>query len=268
MPELENQADQGQPASPANSGAAAPSSNENPTGGEAPAKPAGEAPAAPEKVYAGKYKTVDDLEKGYKETSKYAREQAALAKSLEAQIPKAPEKYSFDFSAVKGLEGVKLDETDPDMVGMIPIFKELNLSQDQASRLVAAHLQNMASLTPTAEQIKEGLGVNADAILSRWQAAVYKMPIEDQKIAQALSDTPEGIDFLYRYMVGTELPTPPQGGSSGAAPKSAAELKSEAFKYKADNSRSIGFDKGQQDQYAKLMKIALTAEENEKKNKK
>ena len=263
MPELENQADQGQPVSPANSGTPAPSSNENPA---APA--AGETPAAPEKVYAGKYKTVDDLEKGYKETSKYAREQAALAKSLETQIPKAPEKYAFDFSAIKGLEDVKLDETDPDMVGMIPIFKELNLSQDQASRLVAAHLQNMASLTPTPEQIKEQLGPNSEVIIGRLQTFTNKLPLEDQKVLQALSDTPEGIDFLYRHLVGQELPTPAQAGSSGAAPKSAAELKSAAFKYKSDNSRSIGFDKGQQDQYSNLMRVALQAEENERKNKK
>lgn len=263
MPEQDNQADQGQPASQTNSSTSAPSSNETPA---APA--AGETPAVPEKVYAGKYKTVEDLEKGYKETSKYAREQAALAKNLETQIPKAPEKYAFDFSAIKGLEGVKLDETDPDMVGMIPVFKELNLSQDQASRLVAAHLQNMASLTPTVEQIKEGLGPNAEVIIGRLQTYTNKLPLEDQKVLQALSDTPEGIDFLYRHLVGQELPTPAQGGASGATPKSAAELKSEAFKYKADNSKSIGFDKTQQDQYAKLMKIALVAEENEKKNKK
>ena len=263
MPELENQADQGQPVSPASSGTSAPSSNETPA---APA--AGEAPTVPEKVYAGKYKTVDDLEKGYKETSKYAREQAALAKSLETQIPKAPEKYAFDFSAVKGLEGVKLDETDPDMVGMIPVFKELNLTQDQASRLVAAHLQNMASLTPTPEQIKEKLGANSEVIIGRLQTFTNKLPLEDQKVLQALSDTPEGIDFLYRHLVGQELPTPAQGGQSGAAPKTASELKAEAFKYKVDNARSIGFDKGQQDQYSKLMHVALIAEENEKKNKK
>lgn len=264
MPEIENQADQGQPVSQSNSATSAPSSNEP---SAAPA--VGEPPAAtPEKVYAGKYKTVDDLEKGYKETSKYAREQAALAKELQGKIPTAPEKYAFDFSAIKGLEGVKLDETDPDMVGMIPVFKELNLTQDQASKLVAAHLQNMASLTPTPEQIKEKLGPNSEAIIGRLQTFTNKLPLEDQKVLQALSDTPEGIDFLYRHLVGQELPTPAQGGASGAALKSAAELKTEAFKYKADNSRSIGFDKGQQDQYSKLMRVALAAEENEKKNKK
>lgn len=263
MPELESQADQGQPVSQTSNSTSAPLSNET---SAAPA--AGETPAVPEKVYAGKYKTVDDLEKGYKETSKYAREQAALAKSLESQIPKAPEKYAFDFSAVKGLENVKLEETDPDMVGMIPVFKELNLSQEQASRLVAAHLQNMASLTPTPEQIKEQLGPNSEVIIGRLQTYTNKLPLEDQKVLQALSDTPEGIDFLYRHLVGQELPTPAQGGPSGAAPKSAAELKDAAFKYKADNSRSIGFDRGQQEQYTKLMRIALIAEENEKKTKK
>lgn len=268
MPGQENQEpNQGQPANPNNDSGAAPSGNQNPTGGD------GAAPAAPaggelEKVYAGKYKTVDDLEKGYKESTKYGRDLSAKVKDLEAKIPKAPEKYSFDFSQVKGMEGVKLDESDPDMAAMIPVFKELNLSQEQASKLVQAHLQNMAALTPTAEQIKAGLGPNADTIINRLQTFTNKLPIEDQRVVQALSDTPEGIDFLYRHLVGEELPTPPGGQGGGAAPKSAAELKAEAFKYKADNARSIGFDKSQQEQYAKLMRVALVAEENEKKQKK
>lgn len=232
-----------------------------------PVTPPKEEQTPSEKTYAGKYKTVEDLEKGYKESSKVVRDLNSKLKDIESKIPKAPDKYSFDFSNTPGLEGVKLDEEDPDMKAMVPVFKELGLSQEQASKLVAAHLQNMAALTPTPEQIKEKLGANADVMIGRLQTFTNKLPIEDQKVVQALADTPEGIDFLYRHLVGEELPTPSGSGSSAPA-KTAAELKSEAFKYKSDNSRSIGFDKGQQEKYAELMRIALVAEENEKKQKK
>ena len=256
MPQENN--DQVQPAEVANATTVAPENNN---------APAAE-PVAPEKVYAGKYKTVDDLEKGYKETSKYAREQAALAKEYQGKIPTAPEKYTFDFTGVAGLEEATIDEKSPDIAGMLPVFKELNLSQDQVSKLVAAHMLNTASMMETPEQIKEKLGTNADVILNKLQAFTSKLPIEDQRTVQALADTAEGVDFLYRHLIGQELGVPPQAGTSGSTAKSAADLKAEAFKYKNDNIKSIGFDPAKQAQYAQLLRTALTAEETESKNRK
>ena len=254
--------DQGQPAEVANTTTVAPESN------NAPAAETVAPEAAPEKVYAGKYKTVDDLEKGYKETSKYAREQAALAKEYQGKIPTAPEKYTFDFTGVAGLEDATIDESSPDIAGMLPVFKELNLTQDQVSKLVSAHMLNTAAMVQTPEQIKEKLGANADVIVNKLQAFTSKLPIEDQRTVQALADTAEGVDFLYRHLIGQELGVPAQAGVSGSTAKSAADLKAEAFKYKNDNINSIGFDQSKQAQYDKLMRTALMVEEAENKNKK
>jgi hypothetical protein len=264
MPEQnESGQEQGQPVTPP-SGDAAPSQtpNGNSEGNPTP-------PAQGEKLLAGKYKSVEDLEKGYKESTKFSREQATKLKDLETKMPKAPDKYSFDFSQVKGLEEVKIDENDPEMKSMLPVFKELNLTQEQATRLLTAHMQTQAALAPTEAQLKEQLGANADVIIGRLQTFTNKLPVEDQKIVSALSDTAEGVDFLYRHLVGEELPTPPsQGGGNGEPAKSAADLKSEAFKYKADNSRSIGFDKNQQTKYQQMLNAAIAAEEREKNIKK
>ena len=265
MPELENQGqEQGQPASQTNSSTTAPS--QNPTGNSE--GNANQNPPEGEKLFAGKYKSVEDLEKGYKESSKYAREQAAALKDLQNKMPKAPEKYVFDFSKVEGMQDATLDENAPDLAPLIPVFKELNLGQEQVDKLVQTWIKTQQSLLLTKDQIKEGLGGNADVILSRLQAHTDKLPLEDQQIISMLSDDPKVIDFMYRHLVGEELPVPANTGNSGAAPKSAADLKAEAFKYKADNAKSIGWDKGQQDTYTKMMHAALAAEEREKKSKK
>lgn len=265
MPELENQGqEQGQPASQTNSSTTAPSQNltGNSEGN------ANQNPPEGEKLFAGKYKSVEDLEKGYKESSKYAREQAAALKDLQNKMPKAPEKYAFDFSKTEDLKDVTLGEDSPDFKPLLDVFKKHNLSQETVDEIVQTHLRTQASLVPTKEQVKEGLGANADVILTRLQAHTDKLPLEDQQVISMLSDDPKIIDFMYRHLVGEELPVPANAGGGGEAPKSAAELKAEAFKYKADNAKSIGWDKGQQEKYTQMMHTALAAEEREKKSKK
>lgn len=266
MPELENQGqEQGQPASQTNSSTTAPS--QNPTG-NSEGTPNPNQSQQGEKLFAGKYKSAEDLEKGYSEATKFGREQAALVKDLQSKMPKAPDKYTFDFSKVEDLKDVTIDPEAPDLAPMIPVFKELNLSQEQVSKLAEAWVRTQSSLAPTAEQIKEGLGPNADVMLSRLQAFTNKLPLADQQIISQLSGNAANVDFMYRHFVGEELPVPANAGSGGVPAKSAADLKSEAFKYKADNARSIGWDKGQQETYTKMMNVALLAEENEKKAKK
>lgn len=263
MPELENQGqEQGQPASQTDSSTTAPSQNPN-GNSEGNANP-----PESEKLFAGKYKSVEELEKGYKESTKYGREQASALKDLQNKLPKAPEKYVFDFSKVEGMQDATLDENAPDLAPLIPVFKELNLGQEQVDKLVQTWIKTQQSLLPTKDQIKEGLGGNADVILSRLQAHTDKLPLEDQQIISMLSDDPKVIDFMYRHLVGEELPVPASAGGGGEAPRSAAELKAEAFKFKADNARSIGWDKGQQEKYTQMMHSALAAEERERKSKK
>lgn len=220
-------------------------------------------------LYAGKYKSVEDLEKGYKESTKYARELNSKLKDAESSVPKAPENYEFDFKEVEGLEDVEISVDDPDMKAMIPVFKELNLSQEQASRLVEAHLKSMASLAESNDEIKEKLGENGTTVIAKLQEFTDKLPHDDQLIMQSLADTSAGIDFLYRHLIGGELSTPGlQNNGGGGEVKSAAELKTEAFKFKKDNERSIGSDKTKQDHYKNLLRTALIAEGNEAKAKK
>lgn len=257
--DLENQND-GQPADTSTDASTAPENNATPEENTPP--------KAEETLLAGKYKAVEDLEKGYKESTKYGREQAAKVKALESSVPKAPENYEFNFEGVEGLEGVELSASDPDIAGMLPVFKELNLTNEQASKLIEAHWKNMASLTETPEQIKAKLGSNADVIVTKLQEFSDGLPLEDQQIVQNLTDTAEGTDFLYRHLIGGELPTPGPIGDNSAAPVSSAELLTKAFNYKKEKARSLGHSPSEQAEYKKLMHAAIIAEENEKKVRK
>tara|TARA_R110000822_G_scaffold20601_2_gene65895 strand:+ start:1987 stop:2757 length:771 start_codon:yes stop_codon:yes gene_type:complete len=221
----------------------------------------------PETLLAGKYKSVEDLEKGYRESTKYSRELNDKVKTLEGAVPTAPEEYEFNFKEIEGLEDVEIKADDPDMKAMLPVFKELNLTNDQANRLVQAHLQSMASLSETPEQIKEGLGSEADTIVTKLQDFTNGLPLADQQIMQALSDTSAGVDFLYRHLIGGELPTPglSEGGSTSV---SSTELFKTASDFKTARSASIGFNASEQKEYSRLMRTAIIAEENEKKSKK
>lgn len=263
--DLEN--NDGQPADTSVDASTAPEDNSSEGDNSTPASKQEETTPT---LLAGKYKSVEDLEKGYRESTKYGRELNDKIKGFESF--KAPEEYTFDFKDVEGLSDIDITPDDPDMKAMIPVFKELNggrgLSNEDANKLVQAHLNNMASLTETPEQIKDQLGSNADVIITKLQEFTNDLPEQDQLIMQALSDTSAGVDFLYRHLIGGELPTPGPTQDGSSAPQSSSELYKIAFDFKKDRAKSIGFSKSEQDEYSKLMKTALIAEQNEKKAKK
>lgn len=62
------------------------------------------------------------------------------AKPVEPPKAAAPEKY--DFKAIKLPDGVQLDE--PLLKAVEPIFRDLNLTQEQATKLVEAQIQHLA----------------------------------------------------------------------------------------------------------------------------
>jgi len=255
--DLEN--NDSQPADTSTDGSIAPEDNSSKGNDTAPTTP---------ELYAGKYKSVEDLEKGYRESTKYGRDLNDKVKNLESSIPVAPKNYEFNFKEIEGLENVELTNEDPDIAAMLPVFKELNLTNDQANKLVQAHLKNITTLAESPEQIKEKLGINADVVVTKLQEFTSKLPEQDQLVMQALSDTSAGVDFLYRHLIGGELPTPGPAQDGSNVPQSSAELYKIAFDFKKDRSRSIGYSKNEQNEYSKLLRTALVAEENEKKIKK
>lgn len=101
-----------------------------------------------------------------------AAKPADPAKPTEPAKPVAPEKY--DFTALKLPEGVALDQPLLDAVS--PVFKELGLTQEGASKLVEAHIKHLIAAEAKRESdftdfMKRSVSEHQAAIRKEWGGA-------------------------------------------------------------------------------------------------
>lgn len=92
-------------------------------------------------------------------------------KAPESPKPAAPEKY--DFKAVKLPEGVTLDE--PLLKAVEPVFRELNLTQEQATKLVDAQAKHLAAAEKQRETdfqkfMKDSVTQHQNTLRQEWGA--------------------------------------------------------------------------------------------------
>lgn len=219
---------------------------------DAPEETTPEVQAEPEKqddyLYGGKYKSVDDLEKGYKELySKYTEKR-----------PEAPEKYEFDFSEHETLKSqeISLDD-DPTYQKMVPLFKELNLTQDQANMLVSTYLETSYEAIPDQAQEIEKLGPNAQEIINRTNSFVSKnFTAEEQELAMAIGATADGVKFLDKIAKMRGEQPIPTDAADYAPKKSYQELMAEATAFLKSHP-NFDIDKKAQARYERMMDEAV-----------
>jgi len=163
-------------------------------------------------LYAGKYKSVDDLEKGYKE---------AVQKLTEKQ-PQAPEEYNFDFTddedfkEFSHLEPNLALNDDPYVQEIAPVLKKHNISQEAASDIAKAYLKTeLSGLGDTGEEMKK-LGDNGQQIIKDVNTFVGKnFSQEEQKIAEQIGQSAEGVKFLHKLSKMSGEKTIPGDAGSG-----------------------------------------------------
>lgn len=148
--------------------------------------------AVDEIKYAGKYGSVEDLEKGYKE----------LVQKLTEKNPKAPEKYTFDFTEDEDLkdltEGYDF-ESDPLFSRMSLIMKEKNISQDTANALIREYLMFEKESIPDVGEEQKKLGHDGQRMISEVEDFVSRnYSAEEQDIARQIASTAEGVKFLHK----------------------------------------------------------------------
>ena len=164
-----------------------------------------------EKLYADKYKSVEDLERGYRELSTKVRAKESVA----------PEQYSFDFSSIdelKDFDAKVLDE-DPMYKGMLPIFKDLKLSNEQANKLVSNFLMLDRAGMPNKEVEEKALGAEKDEIISRVSKFVARnakmFDAQEHEEIKAIASTAIGmrlLDKLQKLSIPQSIP--PKVGST------------------------------------------------------
>lgn len=216
-------------------------------------------------LFAGKYKTVEDLEKGYQETGKYVRDLSAKVKDYESKIPKAPENYAFDFSQDQDLKDINLAE-DAQVQKMLPIFKELGISQDQANRLVSEFIKSSFVPAPTIDDFKKALGADADVKMGRLQIFNGNLPEKDQAIFKQLAEDPQNVEFLYRYLLPKEDASIPSSPSNNVmSGKSSAQMYDEAYAYRENKEKQSVFGYEEKQEFTRLMNLASAQKIQEEK---
>jgi hypothetical protein len=215
-------------------------------------------------LYLGKYKTVNDLAKGYTELTNKLREKGQA---------EPPPEYKFDFSKHDSLKDV-FDGEHGLLKTFLPVFKEAKLSQDQANALVEAFAKNELAqmVNPEAELQKLGTPEQQQQLATKIRngvpALVEKAPDEVKAVLSVLENTADGIKTL-NFILDTlsrDMGIPASVGKGDfTAGKTAAELRQEAFDYQKLHAATIGGNRAQQAHYDGLLTKAWDAEQRAKK---
>lgn len=192
-----------------------------------------------QKLLAGKYKTPEELEKGYKELSKKVRE----AK------PQVPESYSLD--AVKDFVG---EEQDPVLDDFLGEFKEAGLSQEQADRILKKYYDTMSAdaVDPQAELAK--LGNDGDKMISGIKNFFAKnksnFSAEELSAIEGSLITADAVRAVHKMIAATQSKNIPGEGAQVEA-ESAEEVLEKAQKIMAEER--VQYKPGRMAEYQKLM---------------
>lgn len=177
-----------------------------------------------EKPIAGKYKSLGELENGYKELSTKLREKS----------PAAPENYEIKLpETIKLPEGVDLSK-DPILEKMMPKMKELGISQQAFEGLIGSYLEAELGMMPDAAKELEKLGGKDAPVLASVAAFVGRFPEAEQKQLRQIATTAEGVQLIekIRQMTGEKsIPTDEEHRQAEGDP---AELEAQAMKLKRD----------------------------------
>lgn len=204
-----------------------------------------------EKLLAGKYKTVEDLEKGYSELSKKVREKA----------PEAPEEYKYEFDSEDERLQIALKDwnpsEDPLVQALDPLFKKHNLSQEAVAEIAQAYLGMAVEGQVDPGEERKKLGADADKVISRVEQFVNnRFSAEEQQIAASVAETAEGLKFLNKLVDMTRERPVPAEAQQGPM-KSPEELEQQAHALRKEPN--FMSNPKMQKQYEELMDKAMMA---------
>ena len=191
-------------------------------------------------LLAGKYKTPQDLEKGYNELNKKYREAV--------EGVKAPEKYETDFSKVEGLEKLKAD--DPLLKEMLPTFKALGLPQAKVQTLLKSlygkigDMQKSGVLPSPYDQTAElkTLGADAPVIVGKLQSYVNgreDLSKAEKKVFNSLCMTADECKLMYKILGLNPAKKVSTGSGEVNAPPTLAEAKQAWLEYRNANKTKL-----------------------------
>ena len=191
----------------------------------------------------------------------YKELQKEYTKSRQENKP-APEKYTFELDE-DIRDKFSIDENSKDYQTFVPMMKELNLSQDKANKLMNTYarmkIAEQENVDFEAEMDKIG-GVNGATVQGLVAFAQKNLDEEginwlDSKIRTA--EDAKFMEALIKKARGANVSIPEMSIETTAdAEKTAQDYMDEAFEYKKQHERTIGYTPEQQQHYMMLMQKA------------
>lgn len=205
----------------------------------------------------GKFDAPDKLAEAYLSLEKESTKTRQEMKKLERKAPD-----SYDLSLDESLKDRwQIDENDPRLARFLPKFKELNLQTNEVKALINTWVQaELEDYEKSAEEFKALAAENPQLIKDLFSFA-EGLPTDEQDAYKSMVQTPEQAKVLHRILSaarqGGNIPAAPKDTSSSG--KSKQQLLDEAFAYRDTNNKTISSNKGQQDEFFRLLALAQKA---------
>lgn len=130
------------------------------------------------KLYAGKFKTIEELEAGYNNAAKVYQENEDL-KTKHAQATQVPDEYQVP-------QGVNLH--DNDLVQLKIAAKQSGLTQAQFDKLAQSQNANVQSKVDAFENAKKEVGADNLNLLENFLKSTYPEKVADKMLKEAIKD--------------------------------------------------------------------------------
>ena len=193
----------------------------------------------------------------------YKELQKEFTKTKQENKP-APEKYTFELDEDLK-DKFQIDENSKDYQAFVPLMKELNISQEKANRLMNEYarmrIAEEEGVDFEAEMDKIG-GINGATVQGLVAFAQKNLDKDgvawlDSKIRTA--EDAKQMEYLIKKARGANVSIPEMSIENTAdAEKSAQDYMDEAFEYKKQHERTIGYNQEQQAHYMMLMQKAVS----------
>lgn len=131
-----------------------------------------------DKLYAGKYKTVEELEAGYNNAAKVYQENEDLKRKFE-DTTKVPDDYQVPSDATLH---------DNDMAELKRTAKESGLTQSQFERLALKQTQSVKSKLEAFENAKKEVGADNLNLLNDFLSKAYPEKVAATMLKEAIKD--------------------------------------------------------------------------------
>jgi uncharacterized protein (UPF0335 family) len=129
-------------------------------------------------LYAGKFKTIEDLEAGYNNSAKVYQENEDLKRKFE-ETTKVPEDYAIP-------QGIELHEDD--IANIKRTAKESGLTQAQFDKLASVQNSTVKSKLESFESAKKEIGADNLNMLQDFVGKNYPAKVAEKMLKEAIKD--------------------------------------------------------------------------------